>query len=429
MSDIIIYRDADANAVIIAGTLIGMKFNNEIQAIGNGNGTIDLKNLPKEIAGIDFDECTNITFTRFVDISDTQIGSDEITTVNNLNAIFQVTGTATDDLPVIVSSTTINITEGDSINYELIATKGVGYEWLNMPLGVVTVEGNVRKLIGGTALLSANSPFIMTATAVNYNGSASEDITIIVSSPPYNNTKSIKFNNNDFLNASATSANPLYRLSNGAGAGDAWTVAMWFKGGTNNNSEQTLLSFGGDNQNSEGRVWLKWNGSSERLELIYGSKDSNLQLVTPDSGYPEQVWKHIMMTYDGGTTDSDNYNRFEIWIDGVSQTTSNNEDNNGFSGEIKAEGFKIGETIFGGKHLRNNCNIDELALWEGDETANVVAIYNSGIPHNLTSLGSAPDHYWRMGDGDTYPTLIDVVNSLNFTMTNMTAADIGNDVP
>ena len=429
MANIRVYRDVDANAVIISGTLIGMKFNNEIQAIGNGDTTIDLKNIPKEIASVDFDECTQILYSDFVDISDVQLGVTEAATVNALNAIFQVTGTPTGDLPVITSATTINITEGDSINYELIATNGVGYEWASLPTGVVNVEGNVRKIIGGTALTAAGSPYSPVMTAVNYNGSDVETLTINVASPPYNNTKSVKFNNNDYLEASATTSNPFYRAANGSGSPDAWTIAVWFKGGTSNDSEQTILSFGGNNENSEGRVWIKWNGSSERIEFEYGSKNSNLQLYTQDSSYPDQTWKHIIITYDGGTTDNDNYNRFEIWLDGVSQTTNDNEDDNGFDGELKDEVFKLGETAFGGDHLRNNCNIDEMAIWEGDETANVSAIYNSGTTHDLALLTSAPDHYWQMGDGDTFPTIEDKIASLDFTMNNMTAGDIVNDVP
>ena len=79
--------------------------------------------------------------------------------------------------------------------------------------------------------------------------------------------------------------------------------------------------------------------------------------------------------------------------------------------------------------MRNSARIDEVALWASDESANVAAIYNSGSPHDLSLLSSAPDHWWRMGDGDTYPAINDNNASLNFTMVNMTSADIVSDVP
>ena len=56
-------------------------------------------------------------------------------------------------------------------------------------------------------------------------------------------------------------------------------------------------------------------------------------------------------------------------------------------------------------------------------------IYNSGSPFDLSLLGAAPAHWWRMGDGDTFPALTDISGSADFTMYNMTVADIVNDVP
>ena len=70
----------------------------------------------------------------------------------------------------------------------------------------------------------------------------------------------------------------------------------------------------------------------------------------------------------------------------------------------------------------------EVALWDSDQTANVGVIYNGGVAQDLTLLASPPSHWWRMGDADTFPILQDSIGSLDFTMNNMTAADIVNDV-
>jgi hypothetical protein len=40
--------------------------------------------------------------------------------------------------------------------------------------------------------------------------------------------------------------------------------------------------------------------------------------------------------------------------------------------------------------------IDEVAIWESDQTTNISTIYNSGAADDLTSL--SPLHWWRMGD-------------------------------
>ena len=70
-----------------------------------------------------------------------------------------------------------------------------------------------------------------------------------------------------------------------------------------------------------------------------------------------------------------------------------------------------------------------MAIWSSDESSNIADIYNSGTPSDLSLLTSSPVHFWRMGDGDTFPTLRDVIGSADFTMSNMTVADIVNDVP
>ena len=58
----------------------------------------------------------------------------------------------------------------------------------------------------------------------------------------------------------------------------------------------------------------------------------------------------------------------------------------------------------------------------------ISTIYNSGSPSDLTSL--SPDNWWRMGDGDNYPTIQDVGSQgAHMIMYNMTAANIVTDVP
>ena len=70
-----------------------------------------------------------------------------------------------------------------------------------------------------------------------------------------------------------------------------------------------------------------------------------------------------------------------------------------------------------------------MAIWSSDQSANIADIYNSGVTHDLAILSNPPQHYWRMGDGDTFPLLEDAIGSLNATMVNMTVADIVSDVP
>ena len=85
-------------------------------------------------------------------------------------------------------------------------------------------------------------------------------------------------------------------------------------------------------------------------------------------------------------------------------------------------------------------NIDEGSVWNTALTsAELLAVYNSGIPINL--LSNTGDYvssgdlqgWWRMGDPtgtSAYPTITDAsTNSNNGTMTNMTSADIEEETP
>lgn len=433
---ITIFRDDDARAIFVAHGSIGTWPFNSLSAVGDAvTGTISIQNLAKKYPDdSDFFEMVTIPFGEFQDDQGVVYGANLNDAVDALNAIFQESPNG-GDVPVITSSLAINVTTGDSINYTLIATDGVGYLWASIPSGLAIKNGDDRNLLG--VITAGAGTYNIPMTAVNTFGSDNETLVVTVAAPPYNNTKSVKFNNNDYCVATASTANPLYRVSNGSGSGDAWTISGWFKGGNNGTSEQFILSFGSTNEDNNGRVDLMWDASAgdKRLVFRYGSKNNRLVLKTPSLSVIKNTWYHFIVTYDGGTTGAssgdinDYYGRFEIFIDGSSQTLTTSHNNYGWSGTITDGDFRIGEAVFGGKHMRNGCLVDEIALWEGDETSNVASIYNSGTPHDLTLLGSAPDHYWRMGDGDVFPTLEDNVGSLNFTMTNMTSSDIVNDTP
>lgn len=79
----------------------------------------------------------------------------------------------------------------------------------------------------------------------------------------------------------------------------------------------------------------------------------------------------------------------------------------------------------GDPQLPINGNIDEVTIWNaGMTSAQVSALYASGVPTNPTthSLSANLTHWYRMGDGDTFPTVTDNVGSFNGTCTNMVDA-------
>jgi len=224
----------------------------------------------------------------------------------------------------------------------------------------------------------------------------------------------------------------LGRTGNGSGSGDAWTISFWFKGGTSNNNNQTIFYFGDGDLNNGGRIQLTYRGGDENLRLQYGSNFNYLRFETQASTLTAGDWKHVLVSYDGGTTGSssgsvnDYYSRFSIYIDGTLMSTTKSNANFGWSAAVDSDVLRVGRLT--GNYMRNNCRVDELAVWASDESGDVANIYNGGTPDDLDLLSTPPTHWWRMGDGDTFPFLTDK-GGATFIMSNMTAADIVTDTP
>jgi hypothetical protein len=433
-----IYQNSSQTAVFVEDNN-GAQFMENLKAVMDSEYATDFRIQDISRNNLLF---TNLQASDVVDENDQVYGATVSAVVNELNNnIFASSGTPDGSAPVITSATTVNLTEGDTLNYELTATGGVGYEWNSLPIGVTTVEGNARKLIGGSDLSSGTYNF--TATAINYFGQDSETISLVVSAPPFSNTKSINFSNQDWLGPDPTVAvseqvqkivEPILgRTGNGSGSGDAWSISLWYKPSTANQG-QVILYFGDSDTANGGYIQImQINVSGGKcLRLRYGSNNNNLRLQTSAGSLVVETWQHILITYDGGTTGassadvSDYYSRFAIYIDGVLQSTSNSESNYGWTGSVDADNFRIGRQS--GNYMRGT-RVDEIALWGSDQSSNVASIYNSGTPFDLDTLTTSPDHWWRMGDGDTFPDIQDNVGTGTFRMYNMTAADIVNDVP
>lgn len=422
---ITIYKDSSANAVFIEDAN-GVQFINSLQATVS-NGFCSIHDLAKDV-----DIATDVDYQEFVDQNDNSYGNNATEVCNALNALFSSSGTSGTELPDITSSLAISLTEGQTINYELTANYGVGYEWdlSNVP-SITTVDGNVRKLIGGSSL--AAGTYNIPVKAINYNGQDNETLVLTVSTPPFSNTKSIQFNNSDYLGANASLLdNTLGRSGNGSGSGDAWTIGFWLKP-TNSNSGRVLFYYGSNDTTNGGYIEVRLT-SSNKVRLQYGSNNNHIKILAP-TAVSIDTWQYITITYDGGTTGassadiSDYYSRFTIYIDGSVQTANNSNSNYGWNGAISGQNLRVAKLVSG--NTLNGEKIDELAIWNSDQSANVSDIYNSGTPFDLSTLTSEPKHWWRMGDGDTYPNLQDSGTEANcvFVMYNMTSADIVSDTP
>jgi len=420
-----VYKDSAANAIFIEDAN-GVQFLNSLQATVT-NGSCNVHDLAKDI-----DIVTEQAFDQFIDENDATYGADSTEVCNALNALFSSSGTPSAEVPVITSSLTVSLVQGQTLNYELTANYGVGFEWdLSSVSGVTTVDGNTRKLVGGSSLTAGT--YNIPVKAINYNGEDSEALVLTVSTPPFANTKSVQFSNQDYLGANAALVDStLGRTGNGSGSGDAWTIAFWVKS-TNSSSGRVLFYYGSDDTTNGGYIEVRLT-SANKLRLQYGSDSNHVKLLVP-AGLVADTWQHVLITYDGGTTGASSgdinnyYSRFGMYVDGVSQSTNNSNSNFGWSGAISGANLRVGKLVSG--NTLSGEKIDEFALFDSDQSANVSDIYNSGTPFDLSTLTTEPKHWWRMGDGDTYPNLQDSGTEANctFVMYNMTSADIVSDTP
>jgi hypothetical protein len=153
---------------------------------------------------------------------------------------------------------------------------------------------------------------------------------------------------------------------------------------------------------------------------------------TPTSPQPlgDGNWHHWAITMEGSPTDSTQ----KLYLDGANLNTLSRTDGDG--DKLADTTFAIG-TFAGAPGYEFNGNLDEIGYWNAHilTGGEITTLYNSGTPIDLEVdtgyYASSGDltAYWRMGDGDTYPTIQDNVGSSDATMTNMASGDIVEDVP
>jgi len=232
--------------------------------------------------------------------------------------------------------------------------------------------------------------------------------------PSFSNTKSLVFDGvDDYVEAKSTTL----------GLNSAISVSLWVKTTQSTSGFKQLIGEY-DWTDSSKRNWILYlsNSQNKLAFLLYNSLGQtviNKNVHATDANIDDGNWHHVLVTWDGTT----NTNSFNMFFDGVNvkqatptKTGIRTSDTplliaDGTNGSVEFEG-----------------NMDEVAVWNSDQSSSVATIYNSGSPADLTSL--SPLLWYRNGDSDTYPTLNDNGSgSNNGTMTNMTSGDIVTDVP
>ena len=230
----------------------------------------------------------------------------------------------------------------------------------------------------------------------------------------FTNTKSIAFDGQ----------NDVARASSNLDLTGAFSLSLWIN--TTHSATDGFKALAGSYHWGNGAFqnWILYLSSvRNRIALLIrnSSNQAIVNAVIDDSvaDIDDGNWHHIFVVFSNTTAT----NSTKIFVDGSLdlQVTPT-----GTTLRTTSQPFEIGGTETGTVDLFGL--LDEVAIWDSDQSENAVTIYNSGTPSDLTTY--SPLHWWRMGDGDTFPTLTDNGSgSIDLTMTNMGSDDIVEDVP
>lgn len=168
---------------------------------------------------------------------------------------------------------------------------------------------------------------------------------------------------------------------------------------------------------------------------------NNRIAVQGQSALNDGLWHHVLWTYDGSSTAAG----CKLYVDGVAASTTAVVDNLTAT-IVNTTALALGARA-GGPGWFYTGSLDEAAIYDKELSAGEVTwIYNAGVPRLLTDSGcpSNLQAWWKMGDGDTFPTLKDhgpnwvnpfptILDASGMgyhgTMTNMEIGDVTTNTP
>lgn len=336
-----------------------------------------------------------------------------------------------------VSDQTFSVTEGDAFSLQIALDANSDivnmYGEVDAPAWAVLSQTTGEFLGTAPAFNGSSDSYTINCKAANAIGGITPFVvTVNVTEVAYTNSKSLSFNGtSNYLNGNATVMNAMDRASNGDG--NAWSFSMWVKP-DNNTATQTLMVYGAGDDYSNGAITVK-KINTNTLAIVYGTVYQNI--ITLSNVLNHSQWSHVLITFDGGTTGNtpndlaDYYSRFKVYLNGFAAATVGASSNQGYTGAISGANtsdnvFRIGRA----SNVHNNYFdgvINQVGIWDSDQTANVTAIYNGGVAQDMSTLTTPPTHYYEVESSVT--TIADLNGSATLTGFNFATSDLVTDTP
>lgn len=248
---------------------------------------------------------------------------------------------------------------------------------------------------------------------------------VVGSEPSFTNELSTLFDGvNEYVNIGDLGTFP----SDTAGI---YSISCWIKttstsrleliGGRNTSNQQAIMDIR-INANSSlgvsaGRIGVnQTQNNSGGVKRLRGG-------TTNTSNFNNGSWHLLIITSNGAT------NTLQVVLDNVSQAISYSLQETPTVFTDNQHDLFIAAFANGASPINfYPGNIDEFMIHDHIlSSGEMTSIWNSGAPTNAPLTGVAA--FYKMGDGDTYPTITDNVGSNNGTMVNMSALNFVADVP
>ena len=210
--------------------------------------------------------------------------------------------------------------------------------------------------------------------------------------PPYSNTKSILIDGVDDYVSCGDADN----LSFGDGSSDSpFSISAWIKPDVTSRF-RLIFKYG----SSLKEYFMQIAGGGKLQVTLYDNNNSASIGRNGNTSIPTASWSHVVMTYNGSGAAT----RINVYFNGSLDNSTTTGSGSYTAMSNTSEPLEIGRFTSGSYA---DGHIDEVAIFNTELSAtDIENIYNSGAPTDLTGTSGLVS-WWRMGDGDTAPTITD----------------------
>jgi hypothetical protein len=203
---------------------------------------------------------------------------------------------------------------------------------------------------------------------------------------------------------------------------EAFSISLWAKFVSTPTNDAIFSNFNTAAGFTGMEFYISSSGST--LTFRFLATSGGFLRVGSGANLATGVWTNLICTFDGSADAAG----ATIYKNGAALSMSGS---GAVAGSIQTGGNMTIPARMNGTSLTNG-NFDEVCFWDKElSAAEVSELYNNGVPTNLATHSAAANRvtWYRMGDGDTYPTITDRVGSNSATMVSMAAGDIEDDTP